>query len=488
MRTKTFLCVFLIQTHIYINAQEPFILKTDELWEMVYSDEFNGDALDWHEWESENPDNIKRNTYRGKENVSVEHGELRLNVTKESRKGSIWSAASIFLKKPLEHNSYIECRFRTTQCTGVNNAFWLACRTNVGTTFNNRYEIDIVESKKDKKTGMGNAHLAWHDWKTSGYALDSKGKKCDIAQGISITHSNDEYHIWGLWYGENDIVYYLDGKPVWTGKTHQKYPEQWKTGIGKAPEWDPVEEKRAYGNYGQDDWSYRGGYNGDSMNILLSTLPWDTPSSPLTDEADGTYMAIDYIRVFKPSGMIVHTPDQHIDEIPDQIRLNSPSDLCTDRNYYYSFTFRPSKEDIVIDFIDREGISVCKSVIRPDGEITARTGCSESSTVSAFPACEKKNVLKGNREYLAIVRITAKVDEKDAMSIKIFDTAHPGIRTEPYFYPNIDSKGNTSITNEWDINAKDYSDDKICGIRISGGHKISDFRSGKHYSNILPVK
>lgn len=465
----------------------PYIQDCKDPWVLIWSDEFDGDNLNWNDWKTENPDKLKHDTYRGKENVKVSDGELKLYITKESRNGSTWCAASVYLAKPLPRDTYVECRFRSAQCTGVNNAFWLASRTNPGTSYNNRYEIDIVEAKLDEKSGIGKAHLAWHDWKTSGYAVNDKGRKCDIAQGISVEHGFDEYHTWGLWYGENDIVYYLDGKAVWTGKTHYKYKHQWNTGTGKAPEWNPEEEKRAYGKHGQDDWSYRGGYNGDMMNVLLSTLPWDSPSSPLTDQADSSYMAIDYVRIFKQERMLDSKPMQ-LEEKPEmEITLDSLSDLSKDSRHYYSFVCSFGKGETDFTFVDNDGIKICSAKINPGKELAVSINSDSGSTASAYPAYEKicPEMNKGN-EYLVIIRLTSSSFGKDAASMKIFDSEDLSAGTEPYFYPNIDSSGNTSVTNEWDINVKSSSDSRIERIRISGNCRVKEFRYGKHYSEILP--
>lgn len=67
-------------------------------------------------------------------------------------------------------------------------------------------------------------------------------------------------------------------------------------------------EREAYGKFGQDDWSYLGGYTGDRMNIVFSNLPWPESWTPLTDAAHGTYMAVDYVRVYRPARLLTAAP------------------------------------------------------------------------------------------------------------------------------------------------------------------------------------
>ena len=95
-------------------AQSPFLRDDAGSWVLVDSDEFEGDTVDWSRWQSEDPRTIKHATYRGPENALVRDGELRLYVTKQSKNGSEWMAASIYLTEPLEYNSYVECRFKST--------------------------------------------------------------------------------------------------------------------------------------------------------------------------------------------------------------------------------------------------------------------------------------------------------------------------------------------------------------------------------------
>lgn len=112
---------------------------------LIFADEFDGRRMNWDLWAADDPNNIKNETSRGPEAVEVRDGELRLNVRRVNRSEKVkWIAGYVYLKEPLENNVYIECRFRSGQCSGVNNAFWLACKTPPNTTWCNKYEVDIV--------------------------------------------------------------------------------------------------------------------------------------------------------------------------------------------------------------------------------------------------------------------------------------------------------------------------------------------------------
>jgi len=486
--------VLLFSLPVCLQAQKPTINDTDKEWVMTFEDNFDGNDLDWNVWVSDDSKYLKNETHRDKYCVKVQDGELRLYVKKESHNGSKWRAASIFMNEVLENNSYVECRFKSTQCTGVNNAFWLANKTSQPEVYKNRYEIDIVEARQNVKTGKGSGHVAWHDWKTFAYTMNEKGQKFDIAQGASIDHDFAEYHTWGLWYGENDIIIYLDGEPVWNGKTSKLYPDQWWTGVGKAKVWNPVEEKRAYGNFGQDDWSYRAGYNGDKQNVMLSTLPWGETFTPLTDEADGKYMAVDYVRIFKPKALLDEVSVESFEKVGKSILFKQDYGMAVDTTIYFSVVAeKTSDQPLAFNFVDTNGAKAFTIAIDQDSELLISMNGRTSSTRSAYPATEnRRTILKTGGKYLLTGRITAHAGkdkyDRDAVSFSVFDMNDLPVKKEPYFYPNIDENGNTSITNEWQINAKDYSDAVIKSVQVRGNWNLSDFKTGYNYSSVLPVE
>lgn len=467
--------------------------KTIDLngYRLIFSDEFDGRKMNWDLWAADNPNNIKHETSRGPEAVEVRDGELRLNVRKVDRSEKIkWIAGYVYLKEPLENNVYIECRFRSGASSGVNNAFWLACKTPPNNTWCNKYEVDIVEARKDVRTGKGNGHLAYHDWKTYPYALDKDGNKCDIAAGIAVEHDFDTYHVWGLWYGENEMIYYLDGEELWRGKSSKTYPDQYYTGVGKAPVWNPLEEQRAYGKYGQEDWNYLGGYNGDRMHIILANIPWGSAWSPLVEEeADGTWMAVDYVRVYKPEALLDPTPDTDIKAPANEVTLDKAYSLAEDGYIYFSteITRKPG-EELTLTFTDTDNAPVGKVIADAEGSLLTGITRLTSSKVAASTV-QGKQLVKENEKTLLVCRITAKAArgkyDKDAISVWCVPAADAARASEPYFYPNLDENGNTSATQGWYINQKGYSDEIIRRVVFSSTSgelsSFGRFRSGRNF-------
>lgn len=506
----------------------PAVEPHGEPMELVFQDEFNGDALDLNVWKSKeyDEDPVKNDTVRGPDNLEVKDGHLLLHVRKEARerngRKSSWTAAYVYTREPVDNNVYIEARFKPTEASGVNNAFWLASVTSDRKSYRDRYEIDCPETRLDITAGpnTGRAHLAWHDWKTQSYIKDAKDKDAHIAQGTSVKHSWDAYHTWGVWIGEDEIFYYLNGEEVWNGKTHERLGNQWFTGVGKFDRWFPDEEKRAYGKFGQTNWNYQGGYAGDKMNIILATIPWDAKWSPLTDAADGTYMAVDYVRMFKPARTLETRPVQAVamGSSAGKLSLSGPvrpagEGIQLGGGATVSWPLEPAvsrsgRNPTYMSFImQKEGAgSVDISLLDEAGAAVVRLGVDEAnalraggqtlaSTLTAYPANEAgQPFFADNRKYLLVARLTPGRDgSSSAVSLSAYDLTDSSVPDkEPYFYANIDEQGNTSINNGWQINQRDAVEAGGLATTVSVGYEgegellIESFKTGRSFRSVLP--
>lgn len=458
------------------------LLSNPADFQLVFQDEFEGNALDWNVWASD--DAIKTSASgqtvgRWKDNAVVVDGLLKLMVYKGNRTDSQWTAGYVWVKETFGPNTYYESRFRVTAATGVNNAFWTTVQTasDISTrNFKNRYEIDIVEAKVLNASNSITGHLAWHDWKTYSYA------GVDIAQGISKTYNTIDFQTWGLWVGEDHFIIYCEGVEQWRGTTHATYTNQWNTGVGKLPVWPTNEEKRAYGKWGQTDWSYMGGMNGDDMNICFSNMPWSTSSSTLKDNAHNTSMDIDYLRIYKLKSDLNTVPAQIVSTpvTGQSVPISKPIDLNTNENYYFSFIVnRPFNSDIFVA-LKADSKTEMTLKISKDNELSLLNDKGQASTVNAYPAASTPvSYFESAKKFLIVGRITASKSAKDIVSIRSFELAKSIPLREPFLYRNIDEAGNTSITNEWHINKK------LDGIAAINNFVISDETQKTIFSELI---
>ncbi len=476
---------------------------------LIFSDDFDAPRLDERVWVSQAYDvGIKNDTARGPDNLEVRNGELLLRVRKEARKiGNRtvnWTSGYVYTRETFGANTYFEARFKSGQCSGVNNAFWLASISHSERDgIRNRYEIDIVEARKNmripEKPGALNGHggQTWHDWKTQSYAKDANGNPSHIAQGQVAQHTFDDYHVWAVWLGETEQIYYLDGVEYWRGEYHNINRDQWRTGVGKLKQFPVGREKSAYGNHGQPDWNYLGGYNGDRMNIIFSNLPWGEKWTPFTDAADGTCMSVDYVRAYKPARLVSKTPIQETALNPDApAELSRPISVYDRASSYFSLVLRKTEGSAPrVLLLDSDGNPVATLGITVDNHLFASIGnaSSPASTKTAWPACEQKTpFFKDGADYLLVARITPRRGcHNAAISVCAFPLDNPLPKEEPFFYANITRAGSTNLTNGWHINQKRLAYGSALSISIentsaSGEIRAGEFRLGTSFESVLP--
>ena len=488
----------------------PSVNPFNEALALVFADEFDGTRLNPAVWESQAYDKgLSRDTARGPDNLEVRDGELRLHVRKEARPAgqhrSKWTAGFVSTRATIENNVLIEVRFKPGQATGVNNAFWMSCIAGKRDGIGDRYEIDIVETRQDARASgaVGRAHIAWHDWKTQAYAKNTKGGSDHVAQGILVEHPFDRYQTWALWYGEHEMIYFLDGREVWRGQTHARYHDQYRTGVGKFAQWFPNREREAYGKFGQDDWSYFGGYTGDRMNIVFSNLPWPESWTPLTDAAHGTYMAVDYVRVYRPARLLTATPTHALltgepakigPGRETRVALSAAVPLATRGEFPSYFSFRATLaagSELAATFGagDKKVFGVGGS-----GAAGLRVGFArEVSTATAFPAHRRSEPwLVAERELIWIGRYTPPLTAggRATVSLGVFEPDQVPER-EPFFHANVDAQGNTSVNNAWHLNAKEFSAaDKVQWVTFANGGTaplaVRELKFGPSYRSVSP--
>jgi len=126
----------------------------------------------------------------------------------------------------------------------------------VDESFGKRFEIDINEGHYPNKV-----NTAIHNW--SDITVDADGKSTHPSWGKSFHYENidfsKEYHIFGLEWTKDEIIFYLDRKEIRREKNDFC--------------WSPA-----------------------PIFLSLAILAW---AGEITDKIDSTYMEIDYVRVYK---------------------------------------------------------------------------------------------------------------------------------------------------------------------------------------------
>jgi beta-glucanase (GH16 family)/lysophospholipase L1-like esterase len=239
-------------------AQETVNPNDRDKWELAWSDEFNYNCRDelLLNWEAQNGTNTHILCSRWEENIEVGNGVVKLVNRKETRAGQDWTSASIWTRRLFKYG-YFECRYKYASETGTNNSFWIMTRgQDSDPKTGKRFEIDINEGHYPDEVNMN-----IHNW--SDIFIHSEGKQTHPAYHTGIKCDaidfSKEYHVFGLEWNENEIVFYLDRKEI-------------------------RREKNAFC------------FSAAPVLLSLAVIQW---AGEVTDRIDGTFMEVDYVRVYR---------------------------------------------------------------------------------------------------------------------------------------------------------------------------------------------
>jgi len=504
---------------LFLLAQTPVHPPATGGWVSVFSDEFNAAKLDRNVWKAEhNSFNNSGNTKRDSSNFALVDGDLRIYIRKgedPTYPKQKWTCGYIYTKETFGRNVYFEARMKTQKVSGVNNAFWLVTRDDMSTSYSNRYEIDINEIQYDVVKQKNAAHLAWHDWKTYQYATDAEGNPVDNALGYMEYYDSDDYQVWGFWLKDNEFHFYLNGRKIWNGISHHTHTQQWQTGIGKIFPWAKQEEQRAYGKYKQLDWNYLGGYTGEMMHVAFSNMIMALDWTPETDDADGTFMSVDWVRVYEPESVHNELPSQQftqqsakevtgnvvcsdneisIGKGKIKIPLTTPFSFAETHKLYFSYHVNnPDNKDYKVSLLDASNQKIGELSANEKANMSMILSGNETKSATVYPYAFYSGGKHMSTDYFVVNRLTANMGlgqfDADTWSVKLIDEGEEVPRIEPFYYPNIDETGETSFNNKWSLNAKKMLSETVSAIEIENFSeevlKISDLRFGNNYLSVI---
>lgn len=260
------------------DTKEPAPPKPQE-YKLVWSDEFDGTALDSKTWTYEvngnGGGNNEKQYYTNKpENIRVKDGKLQIQLLKENYGGKEYTSARINTKgKAAFAYGRIEARIKFPSGGGIWPAFWM---------MNNRYpqvpwpkcgEIDILEYVGNNPNSVINA---LHTQSKNGSNGQNWASNTTFREETLIIPNN--YHTYGIeWtknYTENSdrLEFFVDD--VYTGYSEQRSQD--------ANDWPFKEDFFIILNMAI------GGNLGGSINPNL----FDDPLKPVI-------MEVDYVRVYQ---------------------------------------------------------------------------------------------------------------------------------------------------------------------------------------------
>ena len=253
-------------------------------WELIWSDEFDGNALDASKWNIQTGDgtaegipgwgNNELQSYQPG-NVSVRNGKLVIVARSEEADGKSYTSGRINTDgKFATRYGRIEASIQVPAGQGLWSAFWMLPTNSPYGSWPASGEIDIMEVfvRQPEPFTQGAAHygMAWP------HNLHS-------TQRYSGIDPADGFHIHALEWDENELRWFADGVHFYT-LPRSAYWTHYK---------DPVTNAHQYG--------------GDSapfdqpFHLLLNVaVGGDLPGDPAPEAFPGE-MLVDYVRVYRRS-------------------------------------------------------------------------------------------------------------------------------------------------------------------------------------------
>lgn len=175
-------------------------------YDLVWSDEFNGTALDTKKWNYRNL-GPRRDAINVMDTISLDgKGHLVLSTT---RFGNKYHTAMIGTQGKFESTfGYFECRAKFQKQIGHWSAFWLQTPTmgeKIGNTAESGTEIDIFEYLSQEGDTIHHT-LHWDGYKKNHKSMVKKPHIPGISKG---------WHTFGLLWTDQKYIFYVDGKKTW---------------------------------------------------------------------------------------------------------------------------------------------------------------------------------------------------------------------------------------------------------------------------------
>lgn len=190
---------------------------------LVWSDEFDGSALDLQKWSHQTGGGGWGNNeleYYRPENTTVANGLLKITAKRESFGGNAYTSSRIrTINKGDFTYGRMEARIKLPVGQGIWPAFWMMPTDDKYGTWPKSGEIDIMEwIGKEPKNIYGTIHFG-KDWPNN----RSTGNKYEAIK----ENFNTEFHVFSVEWEPNEIRWYIDDYLFSTKKTSDVVPERW---------------------------------------------------------------------------------------------------------------------------------------------------------------------------------------------------------------------------------------------------------------------
>lgn len=182
-------------------------VKAADNYELVWSDEFNGNYLDTNTWNYEigtgswGWGNNEQQYYTDR-NIKVSNGTMKITAKREDYGGMKYTSSRITTKNKKNFKyGKIEARIKMPKFKGVWPAFWMLGANQDSVGWPKCGEIDIVEAINDENLVYGTLH--WFH--------DPGNNNADSGSSVAVANRT-EYHVYGVEWTADKLRWYVDGK------------------------------------------------------------------------------------------------------------------------------------------------------------------------------------------------------------------------------------------------------------------------------------
>lgn len=182
-------------------------VKAADNYELVWSDEFNGNYLDTNTWNYEigtgswGWGNNEQQYYTDR-NIKVSNGTMKITAKREDYGGMKYTSSRITTKNKKNFKyGKIEARIKMPKFKGVWPAMWMLGANQDSVGWPKCGEIDIVEAINDENLVYGTLH--WFN--------DPGNNNADSGSSVAVA-DRTEYHVYGVEWTADKLRWYVDGK------------------------------------------------------------------------------------------------------------------------------------------------------------------------------------------------------------------------------------------------------------------------------------
>ena len=180
-------------------------VKAADNYELVWSDEFNGNSLDTNTWNYEigtgswGWGNNEQQYYTDR-NIKVSNGTMKITAKREDYGGMKYTSSRITTKNKKNFKyGKIEARIKMPKFKGVWPAFWMLGANQDSVGWPKCGEIDIMEAINDENLVYGTLH--WFH--------DPGNNNADSGSSVAVA-DRTEYHVYGVEWTADKLRWYVE--------------------------------------------------------------------------------------------------------------------------------------------------------------------------------------------------------------------------------------------------------------------------------------